>query len=237
MPTIATTPHRHRHGTLANYYKVGCRCEPCEAAHAHHLAECSRRDRLRRVPGYQPQRSRLNLTPEARRERYREQMRRARRNWQQKNREHRRAYKRQWAKDNPEKVRQYELNRRARHVAACGEPITHTWPFARRAAAADHTIATINAAVPRSLPEHIRQDVCQELAIVLLTEGAITAADVQRAIRQTWRAYPVIAGHTPSLDAARYSFDGQTRERWIDQVPDPACLSVLSTPARFNFAR
>ena len=53
------------------------------------------------------------------------------------------------------------------------EPIPDVWPFGNWD---DPLVIRINAAVPRSLPEAIRADVCQELAVAILTND-ITEID------------------------------------------------------------
>ena len=76
----------------------------------------------------------------------------------------------------------------------------------------------IRAAIPAHLPLIVRDDVAQDLAIVYLTTGQITAADVKAAITAFWKNQPVQAGRELSLDAPVYSADGDSRERWIDRL-------------------
>lgn len=184
-------------------YPAGCRCATCRTTHR----ECQRRY------------SRTAKGLEAKRRRHRA--------WRTANAEKVRANKARYRRTHREAIRAYaakwrEANRRT------AAPLTTTWPFTRDAEHLDPFTLAINAAIPRSLPPDIREEVAQDIAVDLLTNsGTITPEAVAAAVRQYWKRYPVMAGHEISLDAPAYTNDGNSRERRIDLIADPASLATL----------
>lgn len=82
------------------------------------------------------------------------------------------------------------------------QPLSLRWPYIA-SGKPDPLVSLVNAAVPRELPEHIRAEVCQEVAVAMLLGAELTDALVRKAVRAVWRSYPVLAGHQRSLDAKR----------------------------------
>lgn len=70
----------------------------------------------------------------------------------------------------------------------------------------------VNNAVPRSLPDHIRADICQDLILGIL-EGAITVDEVKASVksfsRKVFEMHPMKYGHI-SLDAPLGDDSGRT---------------------------
>ena len=89
-------------------------------------------------------------------------------------------------------------------------------------------ITDIRRAIPASLPPEMRDDIAQDLAVMVLTTGGnVTRERVTEAIRAYWRRYPLMAGRDLSFDAPAYNNDGDSRERWIDRIADPASIAAL----------
>lgn len=77
-------------------------------------------------------------------------------------------------------------------------PLPQVWPFISGGPKDEHAmLLAIDAAVPRGLPEMVRQDVCQDLAVAVLT-GDIDISDlVNNAgefVKKVWRQYPLKYG-------------------------------------------
>lgn len=90
------------------------------------------------------------------------------------------------------------------------------WPF-NVGGEVDPLIELINQAVPKHLPPLMREDVCQELAIVYLEAGTITTADVTAALKHVRKHAPMCVRGEVSLDAF---FAGTTLRR-IDTLAAP----------------
>jgi hypothetical protein len=131
------------------------------------------------------------------------------------------------------RARKREAGRRWRVAHGAGWKRAEHWPFISDATDVG-LIARINAAVPTGLPEPFRQEVCQDLAVELLSGARITPALVRRLITAAYRRSPVMAGHQRSLDDllpnGRF---GESRSRYIDVLPAPqsAPASQVSTEA------
>lgn len=128
-----------------------------------------------------------------------------------------RAYAAKWRQGHPDKVRAYAAKWQKAHPPAHRPALTTTWPFTRSTDDLDPITAAINAIVPKTLPEHIRQEVAQDLAVTWLTVGAVSPADLEPAIRAVWTRYPLMAGRDISLFAPAHRH-GDGRERLIDQL-------------------
>lgn len=102
------------------------------------------------------------------------------------------------------------------------------WPFQR--AASDPLVARINALVPKAIPEYVREEVCQEVAVLIL-EGAVVSQEmVERCIKATFRRYPIMSNHrgffaldayvageasNPRFGDALVGLEGQAGARWL----------------------
>lgn len=200
------------HGTFDTYRRHGCRCHVCKAANTRHQAEWRKKhpEKIREIKrrSYQRNAARVRAQSRAYRLKHPTQIR---------------AYMAVWRAANPDRVRQYGQKHRSARA-----PLTTCWPFTRTAEHLDPLTAAINAAIPRTLPPHIREDIAQELAVDLLTNGGpVTPEAVAAAIKSYWRSYPLMAGRDLSLDAPAYTNGGDSRERWIDRIADPASLAAL----------
>jgi hypothetical protein len=65
----------------------------------------------------------------------------------------------------------------------------------------------------RALPEHVREEVCQDVAVYVLEGAALTTELVKKAISAAYRKYPVISGHELSVDA--FVAHG-SKTRWVE---------------------
>jgi hypothetical protein len=91
---------------------------------------------------------------------------------------------------------------------------TRYWPYATK----NHNceiLDIINNAVPRSLPEHIRADVCQEAAVAIM-EGRMEPDQVElRPLLRQWFKDNLIGYQSLSLDGPSLSHDSKTLgEAW-----------------------
>lgn len=84
------------------------------------------------------------------------------------------------------------------------------WPYG---ATVDPLVARINEAVPRTLPEQIREEACQELAVALLTGEPLTDEVIKAALR-----------------AARFGYQFSSRTEW--SMDEPAPGQRTQTPLR-----
>lgn len=71
----------------------------------------------------------------------------------------------------------------------------------------------VNALVPKNLPEQVRQEVCQDALVLILTSPAISdvelANSIQGLTRSVFRQFPTKYGPL-SLDAPRSGDDDRT---------------------------
>lgn len=85
------------------------------------------------------------------------------------------------------------------------------YPYVSRGARSHTLIEAVNAAVPRTLPEHVRSDLCQDLILAVL-EGEIPLEGIQHQVKpyltRVYRMFPVI-GAPLSLDMPLFD-DGPT---------------------------
>jgi hypothetical protein len=93
---------------------------------------------------------------------------------------------------------------RQNYLAECQESAAAYWPYLKDTNHQDYEmIAVINNAVPRTLPEYVRADICQNLAVSILL-GEIQLDDLQKAIpvlvKSAWKDSPSKYGPL-SLDA------------------------------------
>lgn len=91
--------------------------------------------------------------------------------------------------------------RKARRTAtiASNEPAPPSfWPFLTAEPTDEHTLLlAVDGAVPKTLPEHIRQDVCQDLVVAVLS-GDVSIGNLQDAtpkyIKQVFKQFPIKYG-------------------------------------------
>lgn len=96
------------------------------------------------------------------------------------------------------------------------KPVVHApqWPFlpAQRDDSND-LVAAIDAAVPKTLPRQIREEVCQDIAVACL-EQQIPIADIEAHVKafitQVFRTDAMGFGAPRSLDAPLRGYDGLT---------------------------
>jgi len=103
---------------------------------------------------------------------------------------------------------------RVRRPTIVYEPVTEVWPFLTKAEPTEHDLLmAVDAVVPKTLPETIRQDVCQDLILAVL-EGTVPIAGLAESAgeytKQVFAQYPLKYGLL-SLDApAPWSEDSRT---------------------------
>jgi hypothetical protein len=83
---------------------------------------------------------------------------------------------------------------RERQRAVNATPMPEVWPFIPTAPASEHDLVmAVDEVVPKTLPEWLRQDICQDL-ILLVLEGDTTVDNLRdatpEAVRAVFRMYP-----------------------------------------------
>jgi hypothetical protein len=200
--------HNPSHGTERKYV-AGCRCEPCTAAGERRNSR-QRTHATARYKTISPGQRRANAASWRATHRdhinaYHRRWIAANKAWRDSHRDAARDYARTWRAANPGKVKAYAAKWRAEHRQPQCSPL---WPFLPAATSRDQLIETISAAVPH-VPQAIRADVCQDLAVTWLTTGTITRADVRAAVTANWRLIPTVTGREISLSNPAYrSGDG-----------------------------
>lgn len=101
-----------------------------------------------------------------------------------------------------------------------GRGLPMVWPFAQE----DPLVAEINAAVPKTLNELLRQEVCQDMALGVLCgeiqrDGLRDPALISELIRAVYRRYPDTL-YTRSLDQPISATDDRTLAQTISDGQD-----------------
>ena len=91
------------------------------------------------------------------------------------------------------------------------------WPYQSSATDVDPLVLQINALVSRKLPEVVREDVCQELAVLILEGNNPSQELVQRCIKDAFRRYPVLNRHPSVLPIDAFLSGEQVGARFIDR--------------------
>jgi len=95
---------------------------------------------------------------------------------------------------------------------ATPQPVATVWPFAARRAPDEHEMLAAIDKATRGIPEQWRQDVCQELAVAMLT-GDVTLDTLNGAVKayaaRVYNQHPLKYGDI-SLDAPWRGPEGDT---------------------------
>lgn len=93
------------------------------------------------------------------------------------------------------------------------EPVLTTWPFVRSFDNDDYALLkAVNELVPRSIPEHVRADVCQDILMDIVS-GEIALEAVPRRIKEyAKKAYSFMPSKfgPKSLDSFIFGDEGRT---------------------------
>lgn len=93
-------------------------------------------------------------------------------------------------------------------------PSLEYWPFAQMSADFEPLVVRINASVPKGLPEEIRQEVCQDIAVAVLS-GEATIEQIpalvqgakSRVLRTLWPYFERLSLNAPVSPGATSTFE------------------------------
>lgn len=107
--------------------------------------------------------------------------------WKKKNRERCIKYNRRWRASNKDHIAEY--NRRRREEMRAGRTdLPPLGEVLKAALSQDALYAAAAGAVPRTMPDHVRDDIISEIVIAVL-EGDMTVADISDNVKRFVTAY------------------------------------------------